>query len=187
MKFQLSLLLLSLALKGLAQPETGAQQFWNTLKSHCGKSYEGVVLEAPVNDDFRGKKLVMHLRSCGNNIMHIPFFVGEDKSRTWVFRLQDGLIQLKHDHSHKDGTRDAVTEYGGMSTNSGLPNIQFFPADQQTADLIPLAATNVWWITIDETSFTYNLRRLGTDRLFSIKFDLTKPVATPPAPWGWVD
>lgn len=53
------LLLLFLALKGLAQPETGAQQFWNTLKGHCGKAYEGVVLETPENDDFSGKKLVM--------------------------------------------------------------------------------------------------------------------------------
>jgi hypothetical protein len=45
----------------------------------------------------------------------------------------------------------------------------------------------VWWITVDETSFTYNLRRLGSATLFSVKFDLTQPIDTPPAPWGWVD
>jgi hypothetical protein len=35
--------------------------------------------------------------------------------------------------------------------------------------------------------FTYNLRRLGTDRLFSVKFDLTKEIIKPGAPSGWRD
>ena len=147
--------------------------------------YEGTVIEAPENDNFRGKKLVMHVRSCSENIIRIPFFVGEDKSRTWVLSLQNDRIQLKHDHRHEDGTPDDVTQYGGITSNSGFPNIQFFPADQQTADLIPYASTNIWWITLEETSFTYNLRRIGTDRLFSVKFDLTKPIPAPSAPWGW--
>jgi hypothetical protein len=51
----------------------------------------------------------------------------------------------------------------------------------------PAAVGNVWFITVDETSFTYNLRRLGSATLFSVRFDLTKPIDTPPAPWGWVD
>ena len=53
--------------------------------------------------------------------------------------------------------------------------------------MIPGAATNVWWITVDETSFTYNLRRLGTDRLFTVVMDLTAPIETPGAPWGSED
>jgi hypothetical protein len=168
-----------------AQQEVGAIQFWNNLKNHCGNSYEGTVLEAPENDSFRGNKLIMHIRSCNDNTLKIPFFVGEDKSRTWILKLQNDRIQLKHDHRHQDGTPDKVTQYGGTTTNSGMANIQFFPADQETADLISYASTNIWWITIDETSFTYNLKRIGTDRLFSIQFDLTKPIENPSAPWGW--
>ncbi len=168
-----------------AQQESGAQQFWKNLQKHCGNSYEGTVIEAPENDSFRGHKLVMHVRSCKDNTIKIPFFVGEDKSRTWVLSMQNDRIQLKHDHRQEDGTPDKVTQYGGIASNSGLPNIQFFPADQETADLISYASTNVWWITLDETSFTYNLRRIGTDRFFSVRFDLTKPVSTPAAPWGW--
>ena len=64
---------------------------------------------------------------------------------------------------------------------------QFFPADVETSELIPAAATNVWWIELDEESFTYNLRRMGTERYFSIKFDLQTTVETPEAPWGWED
>lgn len=169
-----------------SQTEKGATQFWNQLKSHCGKSFEGqIIAGATANDPFSGKKLVMHVRSCAENELKIPFFVGDDKSRTWVLTSENDIITLKHDHRHEDGTPDKVTQYGGTSTNSGLPNIQFFPADQETCDLISYASTNVWWITIDEKAFTYNLRRLGSDRVFSVSFDLTKPVETPSAPWGW--
>jgi hypothetical protein len=178
-------LVLLATIKVSAQQESSAIQFWNNLKTHCGKSYEGTVIEAPENDSFRGNKLIMHVRSCNDNIIKIPFFVGEDKSRTWVLKLENNRIQLKHDHRHQDGTPDKVTQYGGTTTNSGLSNIQYFPADQETAELISYASTNVWWITLDESSFTYNLRRIGTDRLFSVRFDLTAPVPTPEAPWGW--
>ena len=53
--------------------------------------------------------------------------------------------------------------------------------------MIPAASTNVWWITLDEKEYTYNLRRLGTDRVFRVVFDLSKEIETPDAPWGWKD
>jgi hypothetical protein len=28
---------------------------------------------------------------------------------------------------------------------------------------------------------------MGTNRWFKVTFDLSKPVANPPAPWGWED
>jgi hypothetical protein len=115
-----------------AQEKSGAAQFWENLKKHCGKSYEGSLTNAPANDDFAGKKLVMHVRSCNDNTIRIPFFVGEDKSRTWVLTFENDRIQLKHDHRHEDGSEDKITQYGGKTTNSGLPHLQMFPADQQT-------------------------------------------------------
>lgn len=169
-----------------AQVKPANQIFWESLSKHCGKSFEGTVTTPLLeNDPFAGKKLIMHVVDCGEGFIHIPFFVGEDKSRTWVLTMQDGLIKLKHDHRHADGTPDKVTQYGGIASNTGLAGTQFFPADQETADLIPVSATNVWWITLDETSFTYNLRRMGTDRFFSVKFDLTKVIESPGPAWGW--
>lgn len=165
--------------------ETGATAFWDTLMSHCGKAFEGEVIQAPENDDFRGKKLVMHLLSCSDNEIFIPFNVGDNRSRTWVLRYDNGRIELKHDHRHEDGTDDEVTMYGGTTTNSGLPDIAVFPADEETREIIPAAATNVWWITVDDSTYTYNLRRLGTDREFSISFDLTKEIEIPEPSWGW--
>lgn len=167
------------------QAQTGAEEFWGKLKVLCNKSFEGKITEAPENDSFRGKKLVMQVKSCEPNQIRIPFYVGDDKSRTWVLTLEKGLITLKHDHRHEDGSLDKITQYGGTSSNTGLSGIQIFPADQQTSDLLPNASTNVWWITLDEKTFTYNLRRLGTDRVFSVSFDLTKPVECSDSPWGW--
>ena len=186
MRLSYSLFLVFVFQLGFAQKESGAKQFWNTLKQHCGKSFEGTITAgASPNDPFSGKKLVMHVRSCEENRIRIPFFVGDDKSRTWVLTFDNDQIQLTHDHRHEDGSEDKITQYGGKSPNSGLPTIQFFPADQFTADLIGYASTNVWWITLDEKSFSYNLRRIGSDRVFTVTFDLLKPIATPEAPWGW--
>ena len=170
-----------------AQEKAPSKQFWETLSSHCGKSYAGTLVSPESDPRFAGK-LVMHVRSCEDGRLRIPFFVGEDLSRTWVLTMDEQqLIQLKHDHRHADGSEDAVTQYGGKATNTGSASTQFFPADAFTAGLLPAAVGNVWWISMDETSFTYNLRRLGSATLFSVKFDLTQPIETPPAPWGWVD
>jgi len=185
-RYLLVILMVVCSFAVFAQNKPANQIFWESLAAHCGKSYEGTVT-TPIsdNDPFAGKKLVMHVVDCGEGFIHIPFFVGDDKSRTWVLTMKDGLIKLKHDHRHEDGTPDKVTQYGGTASNTGMSSIQFFPADQETADLIPASATNVWWITLDETSFSYNLRRIGTDRLFSVKFDLTKEVVSPGPAWGW--
>ncbi|MFT4575696.1 MAG: hypothetical protein ACI9SI_000607 [Polaribacter sp.] len=180
------LVLMLFSLQMIAQEVPNSVLFWNTLQSHCGKAYQGeIVAGGKEGDGFIGEKLVMHIRSCEENTIRIPFFVGEDKSRTWVFtKSENELISLKHDHRHKDGSEDEITQYGGANPNTGLANIQFFPADQQTASLISYASNNVWWVTIDKTTFTYNLRRVGTGRFFSVKFDLTKEIPTPSAPWG---
>lgn len=169
----------------LGQELNHANQFWERLQSHCGKAYQGV-LEIPEEDKaFGGKQLVMHVRSCDENQIKIPFFVGEDKSRTWILTRTKNGLALQHDHRHEDGTEDEINFYGGITTNPGKAEIQIFSADQHTQKEIPAAATNVWWITINETTFTYNLRRLGTDRVFKVVMDLTNPISTPGAPWGW--
>ena len=188
MKKYLVVFIFIVASTSQAQSTTGSEQFWNKLKAYCGQSFEGqITAGATANDPFSGKKLLMHVKSCEENRIRIPFYVGDDKSRTWVLTLNNDVTTLKHDHRLEDGTPDKVTQYGGTSSNAGLADIQFFPADQETCDLIGYASTNVWWITVDEKSFTYNLKRIGSDRIFSVSFDTTKPVKTPAAPWGWAE
>jgi hypothetical protein len=169
------------------KPSEQSAVFWAELQKLCGKAFAGTVAAAPADDTtFKDKTLVMHVRSCEKDRIRIPFVVGADRSRTWVLTRKGDRILLKHDHRHEDGTPDKVTMYGGWTTNGGAATRQMFPADQETVDIIPAAATNVWWIDlIAGESFSYNLRRLGSERYFSIKFDLKKEVKPPEAPWGW--
>ena len=47
----------------------------------------------------------------------------------------------------------------------------------------PQSVTNVWAIEIHPgRMFAYELRREG--RHFRVEFDLSRPVAAPPPPWG---
>jgi hypothetical protein len=167
--------------------DTTQDVFWSELQKLLGKAYEGTVVSAPANDTaFTGKRLLMHVLSGDDSIINIPFFVGTDSSRTWVFTKDECGILLKHDHRHQNGTPDELTMYGGKTQNFGSAFRQIFPADQETADMLPGAITNVWWIDfVPGEYFVYNLRRVNTDRLFSVRFDLTKEVETPGKPWGW--
>lgn len=126
---------------------------------------------------------MMQVQSYSDREVKIPFYVGEDKSRTWVLTYSNHVLSLKHDHRHMDGSPDAVTFYGGTANNSGSEQMQMFPADQETFQMIDYACYNVWWITMDGSTFTYNLRRIGTDRFFSVTFDLSKPVLSDFQPW----
>lgn len=167
--------------------ETASIIFWNQLKALQGKTFEGELVNAPAGDDFTGKKLVMHVLYSDDETILIPFNVGDNLSRTWVFKMKNGRIELKHDHRTENGENDELTMYGGTSTNEGRPDMQVFPADQETLERIPAAFSNIWWVTVDSTTYTYNLRRIGTDRLFTVAFDLTKEVERPAPSWGWED
>jgi hypothetical protein len=174
----------SAAAAATAAPTAPADSFLAALRAHCGQAYEGRIIDPqPADTALARQRLVMHVRSCSRDTIRIPFHVGDDRSRTWVLtRTADG-IRLKHDHRHEDGTEDRVTQYGG-DARGGTASRQEFPADAFTATLIPAAATNVWTVEVTPSLFAYQLRRESTDRRFRVEFDLGRPVAAPPAPWG---
>jgi len=163
------------------------QAFWSNLQELCGGAHPGTLEDAPEGDEtFVGRDLVMHVRECEENEIKIPFHVGENRSRTWVITRTDDGLRLKHDHRHEDGVEEELTWYGGDTTDPGTENVQEFPADRETADMLPEAATNVWTVEVRPgEEFVYALRREGTDRRFRISFDVTEDVTpVPPAPWG---
>ncbi|MEM7414154.1 MAG: hypothetical protein AAF389_01585 [Gemmatimonadota bacterium] len=160
--------------------------FWDNLQSMCGQAYEGRLVESvPPDPSFEGQRMVMHVRSCDVAEIRIPFFVGEDRSRTWVLTPTSVGLRLKHDHRHEDGSEDEVTQYGGDTEGRGTGESQDFHADDFTAELVPAAATNIWTIElVPGVSFAYALRREGSDRRFRAEFDLSQPIDTPLPPWG---
>lgn len=163
--------------------------FWASLQRLCGQAFAGSLVQgSPADSGFTGKPLVMHVRRCSPAEVRIPFHVGDNRSRTWVLTRTDTGLRLKHDHRHADGSEDAVTQYGGDTRGAGTSARQEFYADTHTATLIPAAVTNVWTVEVTPGQrFAYALRREGTDRRFRVEFDLTRPVALPPAPWGHPD
>jgi hypothetical protein len=162
------------------------EAFWARLLAHCGQAYEGrVTLSAgnPADTAFARERLVMHVRECSPTEIRVPFYVGDDRSREWVFTRTATGLRLKHDHRHEDGQPDSVTMYGGDTRERGDTWRQSFPADEFTASLNPLFRTNVWTVEFREGVYIYNLERIGTERRFRAEFDFTRPVATPPPPW----
>ncbi|HEY0932011.1 MAG TPA: hypothetical protein VGE27_18995, partial [Gemmatimonas sp.] len=149
--------------------------FLGALRAHCGKAFEGqLVNPQPADSAMRGQRLVMHVRGCGDTV-RVPFHVGDNRSRTWVFTRTANGVRLKHDHRHEDGSEDRVTQYGGDAIAPQAASHVQFPADSFTAALIPTARTNVWTVELTATRFSYQLRREGSDRRFRVDFDLTRP------------
>lgn len=174
-----------------------------------------VVSDDPQDADWASQRLVMHARECSDTEIRIPLHVGDDRSRTWVVSVERGpsdqpidasgvregavitcegecdavWLRLKHDHRHEDGSEDVLTQYGGdavmFRTDEGRVE---FPADDFSRRLferegIPASMENVWSITLTDETFTYALDRPG--RHFAAEFDLTRPIAPPPPPWGF--
>jgi len=162
--------------------------FFDQIKSKCGQAFEGKLIGTkPKSGAFDGR-LVMHVRKCTDSQLHVPFHVGEDKSRTWIITKTGSGLSLKHDHRKPDGSDDPTTMYGGHTVDAGSENIQKFPADQYSKELflktgIPQSVENIWKIEVNSKIYAYSL--MQKEREIRFEFDLTKSVAPPPAPWGY--
>ncbi len=164
--------------------------FFTAIKQYCGKAFEGKVTVDNQPSAAFDAKLVMFVRNCDQIELQIPFYVGDNASRTWIIKKTGSGLSLKHDHRLKDGTNDPVTMYGGHTQDAGYNQIQSFPVDQYSKELfaqqgLPQSITNTWQIYIYPEMFSYRLVREG--REFRVDFDLTKPIAAPAAPWGYKD
>ncbi|MGH8051964.1 MAG: hypothetical protein ACREPB_14990 [Arenimonas sp.] len=172
------------------KPIIASDVFFNKLSAYCGKAFAGKLVAFNESDakSFAGVA-VMHVRSCSENEIRIPFHVGEDRSRTWVITKTGTGLRLKHDHRHQDGSEDKLTQYGGDTVLPGSTTRQEFPADAFSKALferdgMKVSMENTWAVEVtDNTIFAYELRR--PSRHFRVEFDLSKPVAIPPAAWGF--
>ena len=119
----------------------------------------------------------MFVTRCDNQEIHIPFHVGENKSRTWMFIVEEGRLRFRHDHRHEDGTPEDMTLYGGYANDKGTPFRQEFPADDYTINIHPRSEGSIWVVELaqDMSSFNYQLHHNG-ELLFHAKFDLTKEI-----------
>lgn len=171
-----------------APPSPEQDAFWAALQAHCGRSYEGRVSDITpyYRPGLEGRRLLIHFRECSVDRMHIPLHVDGDRSRNWILTRVNGTIRLKHDHRHEDGSEDVVTQYGGDAPVPGLATRQIFPADAHTARILPERADNFWFLDLvgpETLQYGVHWPRLGHS--VRLEFDLSRPVDTPPDPWGW--
>ena len=175
----------ALALSACATLPTAAPQqdaFMANLNALCGQRFEGrVVTTDPADASFTRSRLLMHVRDCSADEVRIPFWVGDDRSRTWVISRNDERgLTLKHDHRDPEGKPVGLHWYGGDTTSAGTANRQDFPVDDFSIELFTagdsaVSTTNVWAVEVHPgRMFAYELRR--PNRHFRVEFDLTRPV-----------
>jgi hypothetical protein len=164
------------------------EAFWARLEAHCGKAYSGALADATAyyRPGVEGREATIHFFSCEAERIHVPFHLEDNRSRNWILTRSDGVLRLKHDHRYEDGREEVVSQYGGDAHGLGLPTRQIFYADAYTGELLPDRADNFWFLDfVDEDALEYGVHwpRLGHSVRFT--FDLSQPVAAPPAPWGY--
>lgn len=177
------------------KPASPEEAFLAAIAAHCGQAFEGRIIanepKPATPDAFEGKRLVMHVRGCDARTqrIEIPFHVGDDHSRTWLLTRTNKGLRLKHDHRHQDGSLDDMTMYGGDTRDIGTAQRQAFPVDAESIAMfkqggLNASVENTWAMEVHPDTFVYELAR-PNGRLFKVEFDLTRPVALPPTPWGW--
>jgi hypothetical protein len=171
-----------------AMTAAAQNDFFAAISQLCGQAFTGkLAVDTSGSDRFADAQLLMHVRECSDTQIKIPFYVGEDASRTWILTKTGGGLLLKHDHRHKDGSHDDLTLYGGHTQQLGSAHTQVFPVDVFTQELFielgyPQSLTNIWEMFIYPDTFTYRLTRAGFE--FKVEFDLTQPVVNTRTPWG---
>lgn len=157
------LLILLNACSSSGKEESKQHTYFAMLQEMCGEEFKGeTVFPDDPEHEMYGADLYMKIESCSEDEIRMPFHVNDDRSRTWVLSKTDQGLLLKHDHRDPGtGIEHDLTQYGGYSNVHGAKNIQYFEADEQTAQMLPEAATNVWMMEVnpEEGTFTYYLER----------------------------
>ncbi len=147
---------------------------FDVLRTLDGQVYAGKMTFPKQADHSMNKPMEITVNVVSENEIRIPLKVGEDASRTWVLTRSESGVLLKHDHRHPDGTPDEVTNYGGLAAGAPPLGVELvFPADEETAAMIPAAATNAWSLRLspDHSRLYYYLERDSMPR-FQAVFDL---------------
>ena len=152
------------------------KQFMQNLASLCGNSYQGrQAYMQPGRESWEDRSFVMHVTVCNADSILIPFHLDEDRSRTWVFAIEDQGLRFRHDHRYEDGTPHRVTLYGGYADNEkGTAFQQFFPADEYTCVNFPHSCEATWTVELaeDMSLFSYRLFSRTGELIFQADFEL---------------
>jgi hypothetical protein len=160
-------------------PLADQRAFFENLRALCGQTFGGRTILAPVTDrTFEPARLYMVVKDCEGDEIRIPFIVGKDASRTWVFQMRKDGLKFFHEHLRPDGTEYELSGFGGHATEDGSPVFQSFPDFGATVDT-PVAERRIWRLRLDTDHrlFVYYLDRGGLP-LYRLAFHMG--TASPP-------
>ena len=146
--------------------DTAQDEFFANLFSLCGETFIG---ESTFPDEpdhvLVDTELKATISTCTEEIIEIDLVRGGDTwHTTWILEKRDEGLHLYHDHigdnEYEEG-EEPDTGYGGYANDEGSGTIQYFPADDETAEMLPEAETNVWMMELDMENQTlvYDLQR----------------------------
>lgn len=178
-------------------PQATSAQITSVFLSHfapyCGQTFKGQSTYTDLGEDhpLDGAQLTMIVQSCEENEIRIPFYVEDDRSRTWIFTQTPDGLRLSHDHRYEDGSEYEANMYGGVAMeNTGVfehypeglypsETLLFFPADSRTLADRPAREINVWSTEFNlyNQIYFYRLFLYGELR-YEAAFDLSSPVET---------
>lgn len=165
------------------QPPTEEQletqrEFLSNLTAFCGYAYSGQTEHFDLgNEALEDPDMLMLVEKCEEDEVRIPFWVDDDRSRTWILDIQEYGLRLSHDHRYEDGTEHDANMYGGFADERGSSTKQYFPADEATIQERPAREINVWSTELDlqDERYIYRLYLDGELR-FKAAFDLSDPI-----------
>lgn len=159
--------------------DTPQDEFFATLFSQCGETFIG---ESTFPEDpghpLVDTELKATISTCTEKMIEIDLVRdGDTWHATWILEMRDERLHLSHDHVgdqvEDEQDEDHSTGYGGYADDRGSATVQYFPADEQTADMLPEASTNVWMIELnpEQETLVYSLERHREPRF---RAELTK-------------
>jgi hypothetical protein len=145
---------------------TPHQEFLTNLASLCGETFTGAAVYPEDSDQVLvGTELNAHVSVCEEENIYVDFYRdGDTWHATWILSLREEGLHLYHEHIgdkvYPEG-EEPLTGYGGYADERGSATLQYFPADEATAEMLPEAATNVWMMEMDleNGNFIYSLDR----------------------------
>lgn len=153
------------------------EAFFNKLAEQCGSTWSGSSTYPDEEDHpLVGTELRVEINECDENHVRMELYRdGDYWHGAWVVEMREDGLHLFHDHLGTVRTPDDLGEddyhgYGGYADDSGDSLTQYFPADDDTAEMIPAAATNVWMISIlpEEKQLIYYLERDSAPRFRAV-------------------
>jgi hypothetical protein len=165
------------------RPAAAQRAFFENLRGFCGQTFGGRTILAPAEDrTFEPSRLYMVVAECEADEIRVPFIVGDDASRTWIFQMRDDRLTFFHRHLRPDGTEYEVSGFGGHASEHGTATFQSFP-DLWATEATPAAEHRIWRLRIDEPNrlFVYYLDR-GGQPAYRLVFWLGPPSPLPATP-----